>query len=39
MQIQKTTDGRGIVLNIEEGLTDYLLTARLEPIALPVKVS
>jgi hypothetical protein len=39
MQNQKTTDGRGIILNIEEGLTDYLLTARLEPVALPVKVS
>jgi len=37
MQNQKTTDGRGIVLNIEEGLTDYLLTARLEPIALPAQ--
>ena len=39
MHNQKTTDGRGIVLNIEEGLTDYLLTARLEPIAIPANVS
>ncbi|HCE97217.1 MAG TPA: hypothetical protein DER10_01825 [Elusimicrobia bacterium] len=38
MHNQKTTDGRGIVLDIEEGLTDYLLTARLEPVALPAKV-
>jgi hypothetical protein len=27
---QKTTDGRQIILGIEEGLTDWLLTARLE---------
>lgn len=36
MRHQKTTDGREIIIDIEEGLTDYLLTARLEP-ALPVK--
>lgn len=38
MHNQRTTDGREIILNIEEGLTDYLLTARLEPAALPAKV-
>ena len=37
MGTQKTTDGRQIILGIEEGLTDWLLTARLEgePVLLP----
>lgn len=30
MGTQKTTDGRQIIFGIEEGLTDWLLTARLE---------
>lgn len=33
-----TTDGREIIVTIEKGLTDWLLTARLEPVALPAKV-
>lgn len=32
-----TTDGREIIVTIEKGLTDWLLTARLEPVALPAK--
>ncbi len=30
MGTQRTTDGRQIILGIEEGLTDWILTARLE---------
>ena len=34
-----TTDGRKIIVNIEKGLTDWLLTAQLEPAALPAKAN
>ena len=34
-----TTDGRKIIVNIEKGLTDWLLTAQLEPAEVAAKVS
>ena len=39
MGTQRTTDGRQIILGIEDGLTDWILTARLESIALLTKSS
>ena len=34
-----TTDGRKIIVNIEKGLTDWLLTAQLEPADVAAKAS
>ncbi len=39
MGTQKTTDGRQIIFGIEEGLTDWLLTARLEGAPVPLTQS